>query len=621
MLLKLSDPLERTITGLLIGLVLLSPLLYIGVLHDPAGPSRYALLALVVCTSFIIYAVFAWRRQLQFRLPLAMTVASLFLAWAAASTLWSVELGTHYVYLVQLLSLILLFFIAIQIASATTITAILYISVFAASIAALIGILQDFDIQVLGIRSLPMGSTFAFKNHAALYFDLILPASLILVIIARHKLLRWISALALAVCLGFILDTHTRGSLLAGGVAIMLFIAACTIFSPIRATVMQGIQINKFPLLAALVVAIVIYVMPGANDSTLDRPHYASDKIDTSTRDRLTAYTNSFELIKEHPIVGVGYGAFWKAFRPYTNHPNIIQRSDLSLYFFRLHNDPLQLLVELGIVGIGLFTLMFFLVYRDGIKCLSSSGNGDNKLLVLALLLGISASLMHSFVDFPMLKPSSVIQLWLFAGLVVGQYFGISSRALYPLSSLVRLSLAVVSPILAILFTIYYVAFLKENYYLYRAEEYLKENNCPQALQAIDRSVDAFRLNFFSHRYRVSFHVQCNKDIQSLFETLSEELQWDNSNPEALVVRGEILLKSGFSQQALQDFQRVTFLVPHQIDGPLWEAQTLIAQGKLSDAEMSLQNIATRFPDNAKLKRVTEKLIEAKHKDTKTGIR
>ena len=78
-------------------------------------------------------------------------------------------------------------------------------------------------------------------------------------------------------------------------------------------------------------------------------------KNDESGNQRLSFYSNALKIIKESPIIGKGIGS-WK-YESLKNNKDSRERI-LSSYY--THNDFLQIIVELGILGILIY--MYFII-------------------------------------------------------------------------------------------------------------------------------------------------------------------------------------------------------------------------------------------------------------------
>jgi O-antigen ligase len=100
----------------------------------------------------------------------------------------------------------------------------------------------------------------------------------------------------------------------------------------------------------------------------------------------------SWQLIKVHPVAGVGLGAFQFAYTRYDPSSGS-QRVEQS------HNDYLQILADAGLLG-GLLALVFLiLLFMHGFGALNMRDQ-RHRAIALGALTGCFAIAVHSFVDF-----------------------------------------------------------------------------------------------------------------------------------------------------------------------------------------------------------------------------
>jgi O-antigen ligase len=109
-------------------------------------------------------------------------------------------------------------------------------------------------------------------------------------------------------------------------------------------------------------------------------------------------------LIKDHPLLGVGVGAYPVAYTRY-------DRSSGSQRVEQSHNDYLQIVADAGIIG-GLAALAFLvLLFRQGFAA-AQTRDRRRRSIVLGALAGCFALAVHSFVEFN-LQVTSNAQLFL----------------------------------------------------------------------------------------------------------------------------------------------------------------------------------------------------------------
>ena len=161
-------------------------------------------------------------------------------------------------------------------------------------------------------------------------------------------------------------------------------------------------------LAAALFVGLFIGVIALGGEFSFSR---LIDSVNTNdpTTGRAHFWSVTLDIIKAHPWVGTGLGAFGVVYTRY----------DTRNGFFRLeqaHNDYLQTLSDAGIVG-GLLALSFVvLLFYLALKR-AKSKDDFRRGIALAALSGCFAVLVHSFFDFTLHTTSNALLFLVLAAL------------------------------------------------------------------------------------------------------------------------------------------------------------------------------------------------------------
>jgi O-antigen ligase len=149
--------------------------------------------------------------------------------------------------------------------------------------------------------------------------------------------------------------------------------------------------ILKIALAAVLIGTIIGGTILIGGDSTLTRiAETALSKDPTSSRTQIWATT--WEVVKQNPIFGAGWGAFGAA---YTQFDPMNGRERVE----QAHNDYLQLLADAGIVGLLIGAFFVFALAREGWRRLESKDDFRRGVAVGALA-ACFAILVHSLFDF-----------------------------------------------------------------------------------------------------------------------------------------------------------------------------------------------------------------------------
>ena len=146
----------------------------------------------------------------------------------------------------------------------------------------------------------------------------------------------------------------------------------------------------------------------------------------SSTVERITVWSKTVSMIKEHFFLGVGAGE-WKVWLPNYGLDGLRRTLDGTVVFSRAHNDYLQVWSELGVFGFA----AFLGIIAIGIKSAFTQLFKDEKLNSF-LLLGLSGVLIYatiSFFDFPKERIEANIAFGIFLAII-------SSLSLMPNKSL-----------------------------------------------------------------------------------------------------------------------------------------------------------------------------------------
>ena len=174
-----------------------------------------------------------------------------------------------------------------------------------------------------------------------------------------------------------------------------------------------------FPCLAAgFVVALLLFVSSSASLLDIKREGTVGDAEHSVDQRESFAYV-SWQMFRDHPILGVGFGRFFDQKLPYLSD----RRQTVELESIRNlhhHNTFLSLLTETGMVGLAAFLALLIAFVRSGWSLATNSDVPSwiraQGVLMLALLVNYLASAV--FHDLTLL-PSQELLLWAFAAITV----------------------------------------------------------------------------------------------------------------------------------------------------------------------------------------------------------
>lgn len=151
---------------------------------------------------------------------------------------------------------------------------------------------------------------------------------------------------------------------------------------------------------ALLLIIISIFSLRGGLQM-LNRYNVFNFKESRNVQERLVLWSNTVELIKEKPVLGLGAGN-WNIFFPSTGIHKIKRMSLLNKTVSRPHNDYLWIAAETGIIGLSLYLSILIALYFTTIKTiLYLKDNSSAKKTLIILLSFFTGYIVIAFFDFP----------------------------------------------------------------------------------------------------------------------------------------------------------------------------------------------------------------------------
>ncbi|KXZ40512.1 O-antigen ligase [Alkalithermobacter thermoalcaliphilus JW-YL-7 = DSM 7308] len=216
-------------------------------------------------------------------------------------------------------------------------------------------------------------STFKNPNVLGEYLVLLIPVTVSLFWHYEkitYKIGVIVVALSMTLCL---LYTYSRGAWL----------------GLLLATLVFAVLINKRMLLiVGLMILILPFILPG---SILNRFLSIGNISETSSSYRVLVWTSSLNMAKDYWISGIGMGidTFTKVYPLYAAK---------GVYVLHAHNVYIQILIELGIVGLISFIGIIALFYKEMLNCINKKDKNLSK-LIIGISSGVAGFLFQGFVD------------------------------------------------------------------------------------------------------------------------------------------------------------------------------------------------------------------------------
>ncbi|MCK5385891.1 MAG: O-antigen ligase family protein [Gammaproteobacteria bacterium] len=579
-------------------LAFILPLLYIDSLRDPSSLPRYTLYGISsgIILSLVLCKKLAEHKSPDFQKNLFLTVL-VFLGWAWLSLSWSIDPKNSLLELIQLSGCIIIGFSISQITNLRILTFIIMSSVAGASIASAIGIAQYFDYNPLAYLQFSVpASTFTNPNIATTYIDLITPLAFVFIFIAKNKTYKSLATISSISCLSFLLLSHSRGSWLA-----LIFVIIGLLFlinkNPnFKNTLYLQLAQHKSYLIIAIFIPFLLFFIPSTvSDLPVKNSQVA---FDGSIKIRLHAYINSMSMLKDQPVTGTGYGGFKTGFRNYMFEAVPLSPVTEDKIYARLHNDLLQVFVELGFLGGLLFIYIYIVLLQACWLTIKKAKDSKIIFMMSGLFLAIIATGIHSSVDFPFHKPTSALQFWIWLGLISA----LSIKTIPVKFININRATVIIFIILGSIFSFYnynyYQTYINASKYRLIAENSIKNGNCISARKNVDKMMDSFDADFRHQSLYVAVYSRCDIDNSEKLFAMNRILSYDQTNTRAYITRGTIYLQQKSTQKAINDFLQVTRILPHRASGYIGLAYASL-QNQNQSAAVKLLKYATKVePEN-----------------------
>jgi O-antigen ligase len=204
------------------------------------------------------------------------------------------------------------------------------------------------------------------------------------------------AAAAMVLMVG-LLASHSRGGLLAFGAAAVAMLA-----------LLRRGRLLLVPLVAAVVVIGLFWV-----DVEATRKAFETRGLQHS---RLSLWSDALKMFPRFPVLGSGFNAFGTSYTQYQT----IERYE---WYGEAHNEYLQALLDLGVVGAALVAALLWTLLRDGVRAAAASP------LDAGVLGAILACCVHNMVDFNWQIPANAATFAALAGVLLRQAGSVPERS------------------------------------------------------------------------------------------------------------------------------------------------------------------------------------------------
>ncbi len=289
------------------------------------------------------------------------------------------------------------------------------------AVVATVGLLQHYAQVAWFPQTVAPASTFGNKNFAAQYMVLALPAAAALFLDEGRPKVYWPLAGAVLLTGAMTFHAFSKAAWLAAALAVALFgaLAILAAYRGDRPRWSPGKTAASIAVAALLVLAMNTgpdgfefrlgkafgALEDVAADAAAARGESDAPKAPAAAQAaplggapslgiRLDLWRNTLAMVGDHPVAGVGLGNFRVEFPPYSSRVVPVAWFGPKLQPKHTHNDYLQVLAELGVVGFGLMVWLLVAAVRMVTRALRSRTEDEGRARYIASAAAGAAGLL-----------------------------------------------------------------------------------------------------------------------------------------------------------------------------------------------------------------------------------
>ena len=142
---------------------------------------------------------------------------------------------------------------------------------------------------------------------------------------------------------------------------------------------------KKYFMLLPILLVLVLLL---SSDSITDRIYSFTNLKDTSLQARIFLWKGGWEIFKDHPVTGCGYKCVDSIYSQYPDP------SDWIAHYRGLHSNIFQLLIDTGVVGLGLWICIWMTYFVEIFKRLHNKATEASQNNSTGILMGTSAAVL-----------------------------------------------------------------------------------------------------------------------------------------------------------------------------------------------------------------------------------
>jgi O-antigen ligase/Tfp pilus assembly protein PilF len=381
----------------------------------------------------------------------------------------------------------------------------------------------------------------------------------------------------------------------------------------------KKILIYFFVALMTVLISVAIYSRFSKIETFKKQTHVLKNYKYGSAIERIHLWEKSFQMFKEHPLIGIGAGN-WRIYLPHYTTAGL-RSAQGEIIYQRPHNDFLWVLSERGSITFGFYVSLFLLSLFYQIRIIAKSKILSDKYFALILFYFMIGYIIFASLSFPSERPVHSLLLSLVFGLTCLQYQKIKEHGTALKVSHVNIILSLGLMISS--FTVYAgYSRLKSEHHTRKALNYRMQSKWHQVIQEIDQAETFFTrldptatpLRWYSGLswYNIGNMENAGKDF----------LKARRANPYHMHVLnnlGTIYGRKGDYEKAIELYKEAVRISPDFTDAVLNLSAALYNTGH-PDSAYKVLTQAKEGGKNPNYENVVTTLVYAKVEKLKKGV-
>lgn len=171
-------------------------------------------------------------------------------------------------------------------------------------------------------------------------------------------------------------------------------------------------------LLTVLIIVVLIapFILPASVKNLAKELEYNPIRF-MCNDDRIAVYCNSLNMIKAHPLIGLGANTYMKNYKKYKQFPEY--RNVVTLDYMCAHNMYLQMICEIGFIGLAIFIWLLYKLFAQAKVIYKMLNQKYLKVISISLIACLIAFLVNGSTESSLYYSRVAVIFWYLCGLLL----------------------------------------------------------------------------------------------------------------------------------------------------------------------------------------------------------